>query len=58
MSCVLRDEVGQIQLVDYLNNEPRQVIFVQPVVQRGRQQISSLAVGYDEMEHAIYSRIQ
>ena len=32
-SGVLPDELGQIQLVDHFNDEPRQVIFVQPVVQ-------------------------
>ena len=32
-SRVLTDEVGQVQLIDHFDHKPRQVIFVQPVVQ-------------------------
>ncbi len=50
-SRVLPNQIGKIKLIDHLNNESRQVILIQPVVYRRRQQIVGLAVGDNEIGH-------
>lgn len=51
-SSILPGEMGQVQLIDHFDYKSRQVIFVEPVVQRRRQQIIGFAVGNDEIGHS------
>ncbi|MCY1551868.1 hypothetical protein D9M68_882280 [compost metagenome] len=48
---VLAGQLAQIELLDDLYHEPRQVIIRQPFVYRGRQQVRSVSIGGDEAAH-------
>ena len=49
--CVFARKATQVELIDDFNDVACQMVFVQPVVNRGRQQVVRLAVCYDEIRH-------